>query len=502
MRHILQAIFILLILFPDFELEAQLTSGSADFADSTVYKIDGIADSIYIFYQANRDKYIEAFSPNGDSVIFEWYLYNNATGVYTLDNSTVDVSSRILFNNENIFSDPLGYMLVINDGAVTDTFRCWLMLDNFQVAIINADTLDTGGEITKVVRDANKRCSLTGDIKARIDSSYMFYHNPLDGSLIHFPFEAEISKDNWYSNPDPGNDTINSFGQNDNTWLNVTVFNPYWKDCYLILEVTDELGFTQKDSVFYESIIPHANFLYTHIPLNDPFYYPDHSERYYEIYGPSYDLISAPALFLFEDSSENANRYTWLFGDTLTESITADSLLHTYALPGIYYPRLIAYHYLDFSLETCVDTFPKYFEPDAKAPIEVEQAQILSNNKELLPNVFAPPNGSPNYFRFYDDASITDFEIAIYNRYGKRVYHFAGNIRDWEGWDGKIKNSNKVVQTGVYYYVVKEISGLPDWETHEVRDIHEEFPGNNEKDSDGIKLNNIHRGYVHVYNSE
>jgi gliding motility-associated-like protein len=108
--------------------------------------------------------------------------------------------------------------------------------------------------------------------------------------------------------------------------------------------------------------------------------------------------------------------------------------------------------------------------------------------------VFTPPNGNVKYFRFYQDASITDFEIAIYNRFGKRVYHFAGNIRDWDGWDGTIKGSNRVVQTGVYYYVVKEIRGLPDFDSHIVGDLTKEGEDNSK--------NTIHRGFVHVYNTE
>lgn len=494
MRHILQIIIILLALVSGNHLEAQLTRGSADYADSTKYTIDDVTDSVFIFYQTNTDKYIEAYSPDGDSVVFEWYLYNNASGNYNLVNSVEDITSRITFSDDDIFENPLGYMLVITDGVVSDTFRCWLMLDNFRVEIVNADTLDEGGDITKVVRDANKRCSLTGDIKASIDSSYMFYHNPSDGSLIKYPFEIYLSKDNWYSNPEPGNDTINSFGQNDYSGLNVTVFNPYWKDCYLVLEATDRLGYTSKDSVFYESIIPRANFRYEPIPLNDPNYYPDRSDRYYDIYGDkyNYEAVSAPALFLFKDSSENANQFTWIFGDSLTESVTIDSLTHTYLLPGTYQPRLIAYHYLDFSLETCVDTFPKYFELDEVDPIEVDQAIIQT--QEFLPNVFTPPNGNIQYFRFYQDASITDFEIAIYNRYGKRVYHYTGNIRDWDGWDGRIKDSNRVVQTGVYYYVVKEIRGLPDFDTGIVGDLTEE--------GEDKSKNNIHRGFIHVYNTE
>ena len=117
--------------------------------------------------------------------------------------------------------------------------------------------------------------------------------------------------------------------------------------------------------------------------------------------------------------------------------------------------------------------------------------------KANLPNVFSCPDGESNYFRFIGDVSITLFEIAIYNRYGKRVYHFNGDIRDWDGWDGMDKNSNKYVNTGVYYYVVKEIRTLPDFETGRKPRL---TAGEGEEVVKGEP--DIYKGFIHVYNTQ
>jgi gliding motility-associated-like protein len=141
---------------------------------------------------------------------------------------------------------------------------------------------------------------------------------------------------------------------------------------------------------------------------------------------------------------------------------------------------LIARKKVDFLYDPCYDSFPKFGEP--KITIKVEQAKSIDSTN--VPNVFTPGIEPYSYWRIEDDVSISDFEIAIYNRYGKRVYHFRGNIRDWTGWDGYNKSTNNFVTTGVYYFVVKAIQPLPDFQT-------QKLPEN---------LSFTKKGFIHVYN--
>jgi len=34
------------------------------------------------------------------------------------------------------------------------------------------------------------------------------------------------------------------------------------------------------------------------------------------------------------------------------------------------------------------------------------------------------------------------------------MHEYAGNIRDWKGWDGNVKNSSRKAPEGVYYWAV------------------------------------------------
>jgi hypothetical protein len=38
-----------------------------------------------------------------------------------------------------------------------------------------------------------------------------------------------------------------------------------------------------------------------------------------------------------------------------------------------------------------------------------------------------------------------------------KVHEFSGNIRDWEGWDGRIMDSKRRASEGIYYYVIDAI---------------------------------------------
>ena len=72
----------------------------------------------------------------------------------------------------------------------------------------------------------------------------------------------------------------------------------------------------------------------------------------------------------------------------------------------------------------------------------------------LLPNFFSPNSDEEKIFKYHEegilenlkdevqndlfrsvDVSIYEFDIVIFNRYGKKVHEFRGHIRNWKGWD-------------------------------------------------------------------
>jgi gliding motility-associated-like protein len=453
---------------------AQINHGSADTAIVTAYEIAGVRDSVYIFNKKeNANFYIQVTSYGGATDTFEWSKFNPSTGNYDFIRQDIGTTSTI-----DTITSSLGYRVIITDTTQPDTFRCWVLVNDFDV-VITSDTISKdNGNIT---------CRVINNIIAHLDSADLYYFDPLKKDVIHCPVTYE---DDWTSNhPDSARDPNKTVD-----FLRARVDEPYWKDTWYIIEVKDNFGLIRKDSAFYKSIQPHAIFEWKLIPLNDPFY---SAEKYDSSYDDEYNAVfnSAPAIYLFStrNLSKNADYYTWFYGDRdSTIRTTADTIVHKYEKPGTYSPKLVAYKNVDFT-DACKDTFPK--ENDESVEIIVNDWSIDGGNSLTamkIPNVFTPPNGEYPYWRFYDDVSITDFEIIIYNRYGKKVYEYKGNIRNWDGWDGKNKGTDKTVPTGVYYYVVKKITTLPNFDPATKNDAtkNKSIPGE------------VYKNFIHVFNTE
>jgi hypothetical protein len=492
-RAILQTYFCLLFFCP-LVVQSQIYRGSADFTDTTGYRINGGYDSLFIFYSENADKYIEASTLGTPATTIEWYSYNPLTNQYQLLETDAGPVSRM------DVTESKGFRVVLSGGGVNDTLRCWALIDDFSIDIINTDSIESEGNWIQTIPTVNKWCHLVRNIKARIDSAGLYYYNPVTGDQIIISGKYPLNRTNWSANPGSGGAGVDHFVQNDDFWLNVDVEYPYWENSWYKLTAHDQFDLERSDSVFNQTIEPHAEFTSAYIHLDNRQYYPDRYDNYYDNYynSSSYDLVSAPALYKFQNLSINAQVMTWYFGDDLSEVSAADSVLHTYQLPGTYSPMLIVSSTYDHLFDACSDT-----SEFSDSSIIIPEATILGNDSVNLPNVFSCPDGDNNIFRFTNDASIAYFEIVIYNRYGKRVYHFTGNIRDWEGWDGRDKNSDHYVQTGVYYYVVKEMEVLPDFETGEEVRLEYYFPSK-VLGADGKKKSvpSIYQGFVHVYNTE
>lgn len=498
---------IILILFLSVNLKAQLISSSAEITIPTLYEVNGETDQVFMFNSENSSKNIQAETANNELAVFEWYTYNSETGLFQLISTTDSLSVSSLSVSENA-----GYQVVISGSGILDTAVCWVIINDLSVDIYDTDLEVEGEDTIKLVPEEQKWCHLIRDINARINkASSLSYYDLTSDTLVVLQTVHTVS---WNANPVPEESGINSIRSNDELGLKIDIENPSWLDSWYRISVQDNFGIIARDSIFYESIEPHADFSFDYIRLDDPTYYPDKSDQYYEhFYGTNYDKTSAPAIFRFINLSVNTDTTIWDFGDDLKEIASADTILHTYELPGTYYPKMVVYNIVPHLYEACTDTFLKSGEEypgESDYPPHVDEGSIAVD----LPNVFSVPD---YYLRFIGDVSITFFEIAIYNRYGKRIYHYEGHIRDWEGWDGKPKGSDSYVSTGVYYWVVKEINVLPYFKTGVKPKLSsgesggDDPPpttnlgtstGSQDDEARYVAPNTIYSGYVHVYNNE
>ena len=149
---------------------------------------------------------------------------------------------------------------------------------------------------------------------------------------------------------------------------------------------------------------------------------------------------------LFTNLSSINISYQWNFGDgTIIENL--NNINHTYQFSGEYDVSLISLN--EFG---CVDTV-------------IYQIIIDPGGFDLfIPNTFTPNNDEHNELFVIKGRYIIDFNIKIFNRWGKKIFE-SDNIEKY--WDGRFKG--KLVQQEKYTYLVTVLDINSD--THEFTGI-------------------------------
>lgn len=91
--------------------------------------------------------------------------------------------------------------------------------------------------------------------------------------------------------------------------------------------------------------------------------------------------------------------------------------------------------------------------------VQVDSALLA---KTSIPNVFSPNgDGINDVFQIIEKAknakSLKHFEVRIMNRGGALVYEYRGDVRKWEGWNGRKNGKGNLLPVGVYFYVIRAV---------------------------------------------
>jgi len=157
----------------------------------------------------------------------------------------------------------------------------------------------------------------------------------------------------------------------------------------------------------------------------------------------------------FSNESYNATDFKWLFVDStktvfysvLPPDSQNNTIDYTFVKPGKYDVFLVA------TYATCVDTFK------LESGINVKKSSLDLD----IPNAFTPidQNGVNDYLTIKSPISLRQFEMKIFNRWGKRVYDYSKNNLDnpeWKdtqyGWDGRLNGRDTFASPGAYFYVI------------------------------------------------
>lgn len=417
----------------------QIFSSQADFVEETEYRTLERKDSIFVFNLTENDNtsnigILEIYSPDSVSEFnFSWYRFDsdnlefNFQQLITTDNSTNYSSISNL--NEG------GYSVIFTNGTVTDTAYVWIFINDFISKEFRITHKDSEGKLLP----ARYTCEYV-ELKAVVEQDTFFYYDEASKrqhtitTVYDYNWSSDPSPDEWEQMPPSG--IMSSSGE-----IRSRTYQPPTEDTHYFLEVTDKYGIKKYDTVFYETI--HTKATIDTIPQWVYFYEGEPEE---EDYYDDNEKMSAPLTVLFSPKeSENADRFVWDFGDGSEDTTyyQPDSVEYTF-----YYidpqRELNPYNIVltTYSVEGC----------SSADSVEIE----LENSILEAPPFFSPNgDGNNDRWRVYD-VSVRDFELWILNRWGRIVHKFDGaDIRDWEGWDGNFKDSNRPAPEGVYYYILK-----------------------------------------------
>lgn len=147
---------------------------------------------------------------------------------------------------------------------------------------------------------------------------------------------------------------------------------------------------------------------------------------------PVTPTVNTPNVFT-NQSSSNAVRFEWLFGDGETLSTASRAnVTHQYNATGTFNACLVAFNELG-----CTDTLCM--------PVTTVVEPALD-----VPNAFTPNSGDINSVVMVRGFGIAKMKFVIWNRWGQKVFETENRL---QGWDGKVKG---VVQPmDVYAYTLE-----------------------------------------------
>ena len=414
---------------------SQLSSG-ADFSEATQYSEN---DLVFVFCSDNQSNIslTATDSTNTGGFDYKWFKYNETELGFTDQITDVNINADSTQSTISGLTQG-GYKVVLSKNGDIQEYVAWIYINTELSVELSFD-------------DEPDDCDFLGlyvspyySVTQSFNTSFTYY----DAVSNQYYYLKDIIKTyTWSSIP-----TWDSFRTSNSPYAAI-VEDPLDNDAELPTEnttfsvvVTDRFGCVAEDDIEYIGIETDAKFDFELI---------DYKTGFFIESGNSDGSVSAdaPAMFRFTNQSINATQFTWIFGDTIVDrnndTIRTEDF---YLQPEHTYYRV-------YPTDTGRTYTMKLYSENQHGCIDSVLFKIKMNESKLeLPNVFTPNKDGVNEVFIIDSLnyrSIRSFKITIFTRAGQLVHEFEGDIRDWEGWDGKIRNTNRMASEGTYFYVLE-----------------------------------------------
>ena len=396
------------------QVSGQLTARNADKKEPTRYtNAYGNRDTIFVYNQLKTGN-LSLRQPAQNT--FKWYRFNYNTLNFDKFNEVTDATET----SQNGLEQG-GYKVTVTPRGATaprDSFVAWLYMNpGFEFALLKNQNV----EIPETY--SYRQCTHTDFVlnpKIPTRQSSFTYYNPGNLQQTALRFENEIT---FMMKPENGTEVklrLNTQGNDQYLRDN----SPPYEDTKFYFRAYDMFGIEKEDNIMYRTVIPYVTLDQPVLPEKDP--------------------TSAPLPVKFTWKPYNVSRYEWQFGDGTSVvydlETVPDTVINTY-----YTPRTQGY-LVELKVISPYDC--TYTTVPVKITVDPPLLEV--------PNVFTPNGDNTNEYFKPNAVSLRRFEIWIYTRAGKQVYYHRGDdLRNWEGWDGRIEKSGNEAATGVYFYVIK-----------------------------------------------
>lgn len=475
----------------------QITSSIAEFTEDTKYFLDNDSiqvevrqDPIYVFYDSMTS--LTAAEPNGKEAKFIWEKIDSLGYPFTFTPILVDTSDwkytstldsipygcyrvrldtpRMVMLDSSIFDlvidsinnevsppdtiyDTIYHYTKIR--AIADTLRAWVIIDSFSVDTIYSEQYKCENPSLNAEYYPNK-----------YDPLYSYqYLNMYSESKVFLPipsgFTYYITKVKWTPSRDihEGAEDIEiddpSWDENFYTSIPKPLYDATYK-----LELENYFGNkASKESDTIKAVAVYAKF--------DALVEKTDDAGFPSWVGISEEGEDSPASIKLQNATINANedgQFTWIFYDNQYNSnrvptppdsawfVVIDSINGSNPTEEII-PPLSPYKPGQHPISMVAVN--KYGCTDADTVILIVNDFLIK--EEAIPSVFTPNgDGINDIFELRDVESnvrsVTKFEISVLNQWGQLYFHSRDiNFK----WDGKIKGTNSMAPSGVYFYIIK-----------------------------------------------
>lgn len=417
-------------------------SSDADFSETTEFS-DDINIFVFCTDNENAGELIAYDSSGVGGYTFNWFKYNEedtAFNIHLTENISISNDS-VTSTVQNLSSG--GYKVVLLKQDTIQEYIAWVYNNinlSIDIQVLNPLACDL----------------LELSAPTNFETNFLSY-DTADGTS--YLLENEKGQYEWSSEPDLGSLRNYNFSYT-STAILPTVNTTFY------ITITDRFGCQANDFVDYTAVATDARFKISSIDDDGV------------VLETSQESISgsAPLNIRFENVSENGYEYTYFFGDTLMSNdedtiITTDFSLqpeHTYYYTAPDTGKTYTAKLYSKSSYGCRDSLFLKIYTD---PTSIE-----------FPNVFTPNNDNINdVYILTDYKSIRNFKMTIFNRAGQVVHQYEGDVRDWEGWHGRVKGSNREAPPGNYFFVVEVIG----WDNKKYNNKNLNYTGVTEAEENG-----------------